>query len=74
MLLDTLILLGGLALIVKGGEFFVAAAIRIAEFLRMPRVVVGSTLVSQATTTPELVGLTVRAPAGLDAVKGMQHG
>lgn len=48
-------LLGGLALIVKGGDFFVAAAIRLADFLRMPRVVIGSTLVSLATTTPELV-------------------
>ena len=45
----------GLALLVKGGELFVSAAVRIAEFLRMPRVVVGSTLVSLATTTPELV-------------------
>lgn len=45
----------GLALLVKGGELFVAAAVRIAEHLRMPRVVIGSTLVSLATTTPELV-------------------
>lgn len=45
----------GLALLVKGGDLFVSAAIRLAEFLRMPRVVVGSTLVSLATTTPELV-------------------
>jgi cation:H+ antiporter len=48
-------LLGGLVLIIKGGGWFVAAAVRIAEFLRMPRVVIGSTLVSLATTTPELV-------------------
>jgi len=45
----------GLALIIQGGNLFVAAAVRIAEFLRMPRVVVGTTLVSLATTTPELV-------------------
>ncbi len=52
----TLVLLGvGLGLLIKGGELFVAAALRIATFLRMPRVVVGSTLVSLATTTPELV-------------------
>lgn len=53
MLNEVLLLLGGLALIIKGGDFFVAAAIRLAEFLRMPRVVAGSTLVSLATTTPE---------------------
>ena len=37
--MDFLWLLAGLALIVKGGELFVAAALRIAEFLKMPRVV-----------------------------------
>lgn len=55
MATQVLWLLAGLALLVKGGELFVAAAMRIAEYLRMPRVVIGSTLVSLATTTPELV-------------------
>lgn len=55
MALQILSLLFGLALLVKGGDLFVSAAVRIAEFLRMPRVVIGSTLVSLATTTPELV-------------------
>jgi cation:H+ antiporter len=55
MALQFLWLVLGLALLVKGGELFVAAAVRIAEFLRLPRVVVGSTLVSLATTMPELV-------------------
>ncbi len=64
-------LLGGLALIVKGGGFFVAAAIRLAEFLRMPRVVIGSTLVSLATTTPELV---VSITAGLRGESGLALG
>jgi cation:H+ antiporter len=55
MVTSTLLLIAGLALIIQGGNLFVAAAVRVAEFLRMPRVVVGSTLVSLATTTPELV-------------------
>lgn len=55
MALEILWLIIGLALLVKGGDLFVSAAVRIAEFLRMPRVVIGSTLVSLATTTPELV-------------------
>jgi cation:H+ antiporter len=71
MLIDFLMLLGGLALIVKGGDFFVAAAIRLAEFLRMPRVVIGSTLVSLATTTPELV---VSIMAGLRGEAGLAVG
>lgn len=64
-------LLGGLALIIKGGGFFVAAAVRIAEFLRMPRVVIGSTLVSLTTTTPELV---VSIMAGLRGESGLAVG
>ncbi|MBM3853652.1 MAG: calcium/sodium antiporter [Verrucomicrobia bacterium] len=61
---DILLLLGGLALIIKGGDWFVAAAVRIAEFLRLPRVVVGSTLVSLATTSPELVVSFMSASKG----------
>ena len=55
MAMQILWLVIGLALLVKGGDLFVSAAIRLAGFLRMPRVVIGSTLVSLATTTPELV-------------------
>lgn len=57
-------LLGGLVLIVKGGDWFVGAAVRAADLLRMPRVVVGSTLVSLATTTPELVVSIMAAAKG----------
>ncbi len=71
MLNELLMLAGGLALIIKGGDFFVAAAIRLAEFLQMPRVVIGSTLVSLATTTPELV---VSIMAGLRGEAGLAVG
>ena len=71
MLHDVLLLLGGLVLIIKGGDFFVAAAIRIAEFLCMPRVVIGSTLVSLTTTTPELV---VSVMAGAKGESGLAVG
>lgn len=71
MFFDLLLLLGGLALIVKGGDLFVAAALRIAEFLRMPRVVIGSTLVSLTTTTPELV---VSVMSGLKGESGLAVG
>lgn len=64
-------LLAGLVLVIKGGELFVAASIRAAEFLRMPRVVIGSTLVSLATTTPELV---VSIVAGLKGEAGLAVG
>src|SRR5436190_20367075 len=71
MFYDTLLLLAGLVLIIKGGDLFVAAAVRIAEFLRMPRVVIGSTLVSLTTTTPELI---VSLTAGLKGESGLAVG
>ncbi len=45
----------GLALVIKGGELFVESSVDIAHRMRIPRIVVGGTLVSLATTTPELV-------------------
>jgi cation:H+ antiporter len=71
MALQFLWLVIGLALLVKGGELFVSAAVRIAEYLRMPRVVIGSTLVSLATTTPELV---VSLTAGSKGESGLAVG
>ena len=64
MIHDLLFLLAGLALIIKGGDIFVVAAVRLAEFLRMPRVVIGSTLVSLTTTAPELVVSVVSGVKG----------
>jgi len=58
-------------LIFKGGDLFVAAAVRIAEMLRMPRVVIGGTLVSLATTSPEMV---VSIMAGLKGESGLAVG
>lgn len=71
MLVDTLIMAIGLGLIIKGGDWFVAASVRFAEILRLPRVVIGSTLVSLATTTPELV---VSVMAGRKGEPGLAVG
>lgn len=71
MLMDIIWLLMGLVLIVKGGEVFVAASVRVAEFLKMPRVVIGSTLVSLATTSPEMV---VSVMSGLKGESGLAVG
>jgi cation:H+ antiporter len=71
MLLDLLLLGVGLVFIIKGGDLFVSASVRIAERLRMPRVVIGSTLVSLATTKPEL---TVSILSGLKGEPGLAVG
>jgi cation:H+ antiporter len=51
--------IGGLiiafAFVAKGGDMFVDSSIQIASTLRVPRIIIGGTLVSLATTIPELV-------------------
>lgn len=44
----------GLLLIVKGGDWFLDGAVWIAEITGVPRFIVGATIVSLATTLPEL--------------------
>ncbi len=55
MLYDIVLLVIGLGLVAKGGDLFVDSSIDIGRALRVPRFVIGGTLVSLATTTPELV-------------------
>jgi len=50
-----LLFLLGLALIIKGGDYFVDAASWIAEVSGIPKFIVGATIVSLATTLPELL-------------------
>ena len=55
MLYDIALIALGFALVAKGGDFFVDSSIEIGRALRIPRFVIGGTLVSLATTAPELV-------------------
>lgn len=55
MLYDIVLIVLGLGLVAKGGDLFVDSSICIGQALRIPRFVIGGTLVSLATTTPELV-------------------
>lgn len=54
----------GIILIVKGGDFFVDAATWIAEVSGIPKFVVGATVVSLATTLPELIVSSMAAAQG----------
>ena len=45
----------GLVLIIKGGDWFVDSASWIAEVLGVPKFVIGATIVSVATTLPEMI-------------------
>ncbi len=71
MLWNLFLLALGLWLIIKGGDLFVASSVRIAEFVKVPRIVIGTTLVSLATTSPELV---VSIVAGAKGESGLAVG
>ena len=61
----------GLILICKGGDWFVDAASKISETLGIPKYVVGATIVSFATTMPEII---VSAAAALKGHSAMAIG
>lgn len=54
----------GLLLIIKGGDVFVDAASWMAEALGIPKLIVGATVVSIATTLPELLVSSMAAAEG----------
>lgn len=54
-------LLIGLILIIKGGDYFVDSASWIAEVSGIPKLIVGATVVSFATTLPELLVSSIAA-------------
>ena len=65
------IFLGGIIPIVKGGDWFVDAASYIAEVSGIPKLIVGATIVSLATTLPEML---VSAMAALQGKTDMAVG
>ena len=54
----------GLIFIIKGGDWFVDSASWIAEVLGVPKFVIGATIVSLATTLPEMIVSVVAAADG----------
>ena len=60
-----------LILIIKGGDVFVDAASRIAGALKIPPLIVGATIVSLATTLPEIiVSVSAAAKGNVDIAAG----
>ena len=53
--LTVLLFIVGLALIIKGGDWFVDAAVWMAEHSGIPSFIIGATIVSLGTTLPELM-------------------
>ncbi|MCI9450431.1 MAG: calcium/sodium antiporter [Clostridiales bacterium] len=69
--LTLLLFVVGIVIIIKGGDFFVDAASWIAEVSGIPKLIVGATVVSIATTLPELlVSLLAAAEGKVDMAIG----
>lgn len=64
MVYDIALILIGLLLVAKGGDLFVDASVYMGQLFRIPRFVIGGTLVSLATTMPELAVSTIASSAG----------
>lgn len=71
ILIVLLLFVLGIILILKGGDYFVDAASWIAEVSGIPKFIVGATVVSIATTLPELI---VSAMAAAEGKVGMAIG
>lgn len=64
MFVNILLFVLGLALVVKGGDFFVDASVWIAKAMRIPTFIIGATIVSLATTMPEMLVSAIGAAQG----------
>ena len=63
-----LLLALGILLVVKGGDWFVDAASWIAEVSGIPTFIIGATIVSVATTLPEILVSSISAAEGQAAM------
>lgn len=54
-MLDILFILGGLVLLILGGNWLLKAAVALSLKLSIPKIVIGMTVVSFATSAPELI-------------------
>lgn len=60
----------GILLIVKGGDWFVDGAVWIAEVTRIPKFIIGATIISIATTLPEIIVSVIAAVDGHKILAG----
>jgi len=71
IILNLLILAVGVSMLVKAADWFTDAAIEVAHKLRIPKIIVGVTFVSLATTLPEFaVSLTATVAGKVDMAVG----
>lgn len=64
LFLILVLIAAGFVLIIKGGDWFVDAAVWLARITCMPEVLIGATIVSLGTTLPEITVSTIAAVNG----------
>lgn len=64
MIFYIFLFIAGLVLVLQGGNYFVDSSVSIARQLKIPRIVIGGTIVSLATTAPEFVVSTTASYMG----------
>ena len=70
-ILEILKLIIGFAMLIKGADIFVDASVEIAKRLKIPRVIIGLTIVSMGTGAPEVViGIVASAGGASDLAAG----
>ena len=67
-MLDAVLLVVGLALLIKGADIFVDAGVGIAKRLRVPTVIIGLTIVAMGTSLPEAVISVTASMQGSNAL------
>ena len=68
MFIDILLIVIGLAFLIAGGEFLVKGAVGIAAKAKLSKLVIGMTVVSFGTSTPELIVSLQSAAEGLPEI------
>lgn len=63
----------GLVLVIKGGDWFVDSSVSIAKMFGLPQIFIGATIVSLATTLPELI-VSVTAACSGDSIMAVGNG
>lgn len=71
MIVSVLLFALGFVLLIKGGDWFVDGSVGIANYLHLPEVLIGATIVSIGTTLPEVM---VSAQAALQHNSGISYG
>ena len=71
IILSIILLIVGFALLIKGADFFVDGAVSIADNCKMPKVLIGLTIIAFGTSAPELaVSIKALASGSTDMVLG----